>query len=133
MFGPSLVRNDVRDELIAVARKRRTVTYGYLMKKFGISRGHPSGTGIAGVIGEIGRYENERGAPGFGAIVVRKDTGYPGGGYFCYDDLPGRLRRARSQSANPRLSQAEKKYIDAERMTIWNYYQKRYPRGADRA
>ncbi|MBI3116687.1 MAG: hypothetical protein HYZ12_05035 [Thaumarchaeota archaeon] len=123
-----MIRKDVRDELIEVAKKRRTVTYGYLMKKFGLSRGHPRGCGIAGVIGEIGRYERERGAPGFGAIVVRKDTGYPGGGYFCYDDLPGRLRRARSQSANPRLSPAEKEHIDAERMTIWNYYQRHHRR-----
>ena len=123
-----MIRKDVRDELVEAARKRKTVTYGYLMKKFGISRGHPSGRGIAGVIGEIGRYEHERGAPGFGAIVVRKDTGYPGGGYFCYDDLPSHLRRAKSQSANPRLSRTEKEHIDAERMTIWNYYQRPHRR-----
>jgi hypothetical protein len=124
------MRKEVRDALIEVARKRKTITYGYLMKKFRISRGHPRGSGIAGVIGKISGYENERGAPGFGAIVVRKDTGYPGGGYFCYDDLPGGLRRARSQSANPKLSRAEKEYIDAERETIWNYYQNRYPKRA---
>ena len=125
-----MLRKEVRKALIKAARKRRTVTYGYLMKKFRISRGHPRGCGIAGVIGEIGRYEHERGAPGFGAIVVRKDTGYPGGGYFCYGDLPRGLRRARSQGANPRLSAAEKKHIDVERETIWNYYQKRYLRRA---
>ncbi len=123
-----MIREDVRDELIEVAKKRRTVTYGYLMKKFRISRGHPRGFGIAGVIGEIGRHEHERGAPGFGAIVVRKDTGYPGGGYFCYDNLPRGLRRGRDKGANPRLSGAEKEYIDAERETIWNYYQRRYLR-----
>jgi hypothetical protein len=110
--------------LMEAAAARRTVTYGRLMKKFKISRGHPAGVGIVGVISEIDRFEYERGAPGFAALVVRKDTGYPGGGYFCYDDLPVSLRRHNSQSANPRLSDAEKKYVRGQRERIWKYYSK---------
>jgi hypothetical protein len=115
-------REDVREELLAAAEARKTVTYGRLMKKFKISRGHPSGVGIVGVISAIDRAESERGAPGFAALVVRKDTGYPGGGYFCYDDLPPGLRRPSGQSAKPRLSDAEKKFIGEQREKIWGYY-----------
>ncbi len=118
-----MLRKDVREELIRAAAKRRTVTYGHLMKKFKIPRGHPAGAGIVGVIGEVDRFEYERGAPGFAALVVRKDTGYPGGGYFCYDDLPPGLRRPRNQSANPRLSHAEKKHIQEQQKRIWKYYE----------
>ena len=119
-----MLRRDVREELISAAREHRTVTYGRLMKKFKISRGHPSGAGIVGVISEVDRFEYERGAPGFAALVVRKDTGYPGGGYFCGDDLPDGLRRPRSRSANPRLSVAEKRYVRRQQDGIWEYYQK---------
>lgn len=94
------------------------------MKKFKISRGHPAGVGIVGVISEIDRFEYERGAPGFAALVVRKDTGYPGGGYFCYDDLPAGLKRPNGQSTNPRLSEAEKRYVVKQRERIWKYYSK---------
>jgi hypothetical protein len=115
-------RMDVREELIKAAGDGRTITYGYLMKKFRVSRGHPRGVGIAEIIGSIDRYEQERGAPGFGAIVVRKDTGYPGGGYFCYDDLSTDIRRSRDQRASPRLSEKEKRHIEAEQRKIWKYY-----------
>jgi hypothetical protein len=118
-------REDVREELLAAAEAGKTVTYGLLMQKFKISRGHPAGVGIVGVISAIDRAESERGAPGFAALVVRKDTGYPGGGYFCYDDLPPGLRRPNSQSARPRLSEAEKRFIRAQREKIWRYYSKR--------
>lgn len=118
-------REDVRRELLAAAEERRTVTYGRLMKRFGVSRGHPAGAGIVGVISAIDRVELERGAPGFAALVVRKDTGYPGGGYFCYDDIPPGLRRTRGGGANPRLSEAEKRFIARQREKIWRYYSDR--------
>ena len=120
-----MFRPDVHKELLRAARNRRTVTYGHLMRKFRISRGHPKGAGIVGVIGAIDRREYEKGGPGFAAIVVRKDTGYPGGGYFCYDDLPDHLRRPKGQGTNPRLSRAEREYIEGEQRKIWRYYRKR--------
>jgi hypothetical protein len=120
-----MFRRDVYKELLGAARSQRTVTYGYLMKKFGISRGHPRGAGIVGVIGEIDRREREKGGPGFAAIVVRRDTGFPGGGYFCYDDLPRLLRRPKDRGTNPRLSAAEREYIEGEWRKIWKYYGRR--------
>jgi hypothetical protein len=92
------------------------------MKKFRISRGHPKGVGIGGVIGEIDRDEYERGAPGFAALVVRKDTGYPGGGYFYDADLPIGLRRTKNGSLSPKLTEIEKRHVAAQQERIWNYY-----------
>jgi hypothetical protein len=34
-----------------------------------------------------------RGAQEFAAIIVHKDTGFPGEGFFCDDELPPSLRR----------------------------------------
>jgi len=122
-----LFREDLRQELIRTAAEGKTVTYGYLMKKFGVSRGSSEGDTIVGSIDEIDKREYLAGAPGFGAIVVRKDTGYPGGGFFCWDSIPPELRRSKDQGNNPRLSQTEKRYIKQEQEKIWRYYQSRYP------
>lgn len=111
--------------MVKAARQRKTVTYGYLMKKFGIPRGRAGGRGITAVIGEIDKREEDAKAPGFGAIVVRKDTGFPGGGFFCYDELPVDVRRETNSRRNPRLSKAEKEYVMKERQRIWDFYQRR--------
>jgi hypothetical protein len=118
------LKDDVRRELLRAAADRRTVTYGSLMRKFRISRGAPGGKGIVGVIGEIDRHEAQRKAPGFAAIVVRTDTGYPGGGFFCWDGIPPSLRRAKREGLNPKLSDAEKKYVRKLQEGIWGFYQR---------
>jgi hypothetical protein len=116
------LREDVRRELLKAASHQRTVTYGSLMRKFRLSRGAPGGNGVVGVVGEVDRREAQKGAPGFAAIVVRKDTGYPGGGFFCWDGVPSALRRPQREGSNPRLSGAEKKYIRKLQEEIWEYY-----------
>ncbi|HYC11691.1 MAG TPA: hypothetical protein VEC02_03415 [Nitrososphaerales archaeon] len=88
------------------------------MRKFHLSRGRR----ISAALGEADRAEHLRGAPGFAAIVVRKDTGYPGGGYFCDLDLPVSLRRPASRSTDPRLSTEEKDHVRVQQRRIWDYY-----------
>ena len=61
------------------------------------------------------------GSPGFAAIVVRKDTGFPGGGFFCWDGVPPALRRAKREGSNPRLSDAEKRYVRKLQEGIWSH------------
>lgn len=122
-----MLLDEMRKELINAAISRRTVTYGYLMRKFGMARGSSLGNTVVGALAEIDQQEYADGAPGFAAIVVRKDTGYPGGGFFCWDGVPPELRRAKSEGNNPILSEAEKKYIDREREKIWDYYKRRFP------
>ncbi len=105
-------------ELIRAARSRSTVTYGTLMRKHGLSRGRR----LSEVIAEADRAEARRQAPGFAAIIVRKDTGFPGGGYFCDEDLPPGLRRDRSRSSDPSLSREERKYVTVRQLEIWEFY-----------
>lgn len=90
------------------------------MKTFKVSRGRV----LSVLIGAVDRREDESGAPGFAAIIVRRDTGYPGGGYFCDEGLPPTLRRPGGRSTDPRLSASEKKYMKEQQETIWAYYGK---------
>ncbi len=108
----------LRQELLRTARARGTLTYGELMRLMGVSRGRP----LFEAISAVDRGEYARGAPGFAAIIVRKDTGFPGGGFFCDDDLPPFLRRPFSRANDPRLSAAEMNYVKEAQRRIWDYY-----------
>jgi hypothetical protein len=90
------------------------------MRRHGLSRGRP----LTNAIGEVDRLEAVLGAPGFAALVVRKDTGFPGGGYFCDDELPPNLRRSKERRTDPRLSSAEKDHILKQQKKIWKFYGK---------
>ena len=109
---------DLRRELLKAARARGTVNYGQLMRILGISRGRP----LFDAIVEVDKAEIARGAPGFAAIIVRKDTGFPGGGFFCGDDLPPTVRRPFERASDPRLSAAEMNYVKEAQRKIWDYY-----------
>ncbi|HYA56110.1 MAG TPA: low molecular weight phosphatase family protein [Nitrososphaerales archaeon] len=109
---------DLRRELLRKARVRETLTYGEMMRILGISRGHP----LFEAISAVDREEYSRGAPGFAAIIVRKDTGFPGGGFFCDDSLPSSLRRPISRASDPKLSAAEMNHVKEEQKKIWDYY-----------
>jgi len=108
----------MRRELQRAARGHETVTYGRLMKNHRLSRGRKLTLAIA----EVDRAEYEKGAPGFAAIIVRKDTGYPGGGYFCDDELPAHIRRPPDRNTDPKLSAAEREHIRRQQDRIWTYY-----------
>lgn len=108
----------LRGRLLAAARAHGTLTYGELMKLLGISRGRP----LFDAIVEVDRAEYARGAPGFAAIIVRKDTGFPGGGFFCDDGLPPSLRRPFSRANDPKLSASEMNYVKGAQKKIWEYY-----------
>jgi hypothetical protein len=113
---------ELRAELLKAALERRTVTYGYLMQKFNVSRGSQAGKTVVSLLDEIDKVEHAKAAPGFAALVVRKDTGFPGGGFFCWEGIPANLRRPWEKSQDPKLSESERKYIIAEQEHIWAYY-----------
>ena len=108
----------LRQVLLKAARARETLTYGELMRLMGISRGRP----LWETIVEVDKAEYARGAPGFAAIIVRKDTGFPGGGFFCDDELPPSLRRPFERASDPKLSAAEMNYVKEAQRKIWDYY-----------
>jgi len=45
------------------AGDRRTVTYGFLMRKFRLSRGASGGKGVVGMVGGVDRREARREPP----------------------------------------------------------------------
>jgi len=116
----------MRRRLLRAAESRRTVTYGDLMKELDLTRGG-AGETVVGVLDKIDRAESLSGAPGFAAIVVRKDTGYPGGGFFCWEGIPVEIRRPPNRRNDPKLSVEEKIYVREQQEKIWAYYG-----GADR-
>lgn len=109
---------ELRRELVRAARARGTLTYGQLMRIMGVSRG----PALLDSIAAVDKGEYSRGAPGFAAIIVRKDTGFPGGGFFCDSALPSELRRPYEKASDPRLTAAEMNYIKTEQKKIWDYY-----------
>lgn len=117
--GPLSTRlRRIRVDLLRAARGHTVMTYGALMRKYHLSRGRK----LSQTIGEIDRAECERGGPGFAAIIVRKDTGFPGGGYFCDDELPTALQRPRSRASDPRLTPVEVRHLRRRQRRIWEYY-----------
>ncbi|MDG6952788.1 MAG: hypothetical protein JRN55_00420 [Nitrososphaerota archaeon] len=114
---------ELRRELVRAAGSRGTLAYGQLMKIMGVSRGKA----LFDAIVAVDREEYARGAPGFAAIIVRKDTGFPGGGFFCDDELPQSLRRPYSRASDPRLSAAEMNYVKEAQKRIWDYYSSEAP------
>jgi len=65
-----------RARLAEVARHRGTVNYGDIMNELG-GRGH-----IGKVLDEVNRREHAKGHPMLSALVVQKDTGRPGDGFW---------------------------------------------------
>jgi arsenate reductase len=114
----SPAHEQLRGALVRAAKARGTLTYGQLMKIMGLSRGRP----LLEAISAVDRAEYFRGAPGFAAMIVRKDTGLPGGGFFCDDDLPPTLRRPPERASDPKLTAAEQNYVKEEQKKIWDYY-----------
>ena len=88
------------------------------MKRYHLSRGHV----LSRAIEEVDSAENKQRMPGFAAIVVRADTGFPGGGYFCDDGLPPSIRRSRVRSSVPRLSAEEIRHVKQSQQKIWACY-----------
>jgi len=117
---PAAALEVLRDELLKAARARGTLTYGQLMKIMKVSRG----PGLVDAISAVDRAEYSNGAPGFAAIIVRKDTGLPGGGFFCDPDLPPSLRRPYDRASDPKLSAAEMNYVKEAQRKVWDYYER---------
>ena len=113
----------VRSILLKAASRGEKVTYGTLMRTFGLSRGKA----LTRMISAVDYQEYASHAPGFAALVVRKDTGYPGGGYFCDSTLSPKLRRLPSRATDPRLSAAEESRVKRKQREIWRYYTKTRP------
>ncbi len=117
----------MREELLGAARSGEVMTYGHLMERYRLSRGRA----LSRAIGEVDVTESRAGAPGFAAIIVRKDTRLPGGGFFVGPDVPKALARSPERGSDPKLSRDEEDYVREEQKTTWEFYS-RYGRRPSR-
>ncbi|MCB9450941.1 MAG: hypothetical protein H6672_05845 [Anaerolineaceae bacterium] len=79
---------EARAILIEQARLRQTITYAELCTMMQTARIHYHSNTMVRLLDDIGRMEYEAGRPVLPAVVVTKQTGIPGAGYFR---LPGTL------------------------------------------
>lgn len=84
-------REQMRALLIDVAGQRGTITYGELARAVFEGRFSARSAALFQMLDEVCRIEDEGHDYEFGAIVVRRDTGIPGRGFFVFvDEVCGR-------------------------------------------
>jgi len=77
------MNQDLYEKLKGVARARSVITYSDIALLVGVDiRTSPGRREIGRLIAEVCAHEVEHGRPMLGSVVVRKDTGMPGDGYF---------------------------------------------------
>ena len=117
----------LRGDLIKTAKKRETIPYKTLMKRYEISRGTANGLGIGWLVGYVSEYESEHGRPLISAIVVRRGSqtklfpkGHPGSGFMQIDCIPKAMRR-KTRKDRP-LTPKEQRFIVQCQNDVWNYW-----------
>src|SRR4051812_35204452 len=75
-------KTELRTKLIEVARRASTITYEELASGLASVRLGPTAPALAWLLREISETEESRGRGLLTAVVVRKDTGLPGKGFF---------------------------------------------------
>ena len=81
---------EAKDFLIECARRRTTTSYSELCEKVTAIRLRPYSFAIVGFLNEICTEEDAAHGTMLASLVVRKDTGMPGDGYFGHADKLGR-------------------------------------------
>src|SRR5262249_18209735 len=85
--GWRTTREAMRAELIALAKKRQTITYSELGLLIGVHHRSPA---FMSILGEVCEDEENAGRGMICALVVGKATGIPGGGFFAGSAARGR-------------------------------------------
>jgi hypothetical protein len=77
------------ERLQQIARERETVYYSEIAPVLGIDTGDPYfGVRIGRILDEVNHAEHAAGRPLLSAVVIAKETGMPGEGFFtCARDL----------------------------------------------
>jgi len=84
------MRDEMRQVLSEVARNRETITYGELVTRVSGRRMSPRSAALSELLGEVCRVEDAERGTMLGSVVVRADSGMPGGGYFRHAAQMGR-------------------------------------------
>ncbi len=89
MTVPAGVPEELYTRLQAVAREQRTAAYSEVAPVAGVDTANPHFAAVLGaMLDEINRVEAGNGRPLISAVVIGKETGMPGQGFFkCARDL----------------------------------------------
>ena len=105
-------KEEVRQLLVARAKHQETITYSEVVQQVHTIQLQPDSQGFHHMLGEISEDENFAGRGMLSAIVVLKETGLPGKGFFT---LAEKLDRTVSDSYSF--------WID-ELKTVYSYWSK---------
>jgi hypothetical protein len=121
------LREDVVRLIVESAKRGRTITYGEIMRKCRIPRGQPThnGKAIGDVVGRISEWTWETSGIYLSAIVVHKDTGYPGGGFFGLSGIPAKFARDEAGWGDRRLTPGEKSFLSKRQQEVLTWAKRR--------
>ena len=77
-----VLRDEMRDVMVETARQGQLITYSELCAQLKTAYLHYHSPQIVRLLDEIGMVEKEAGRPILPAVVVGKQSGIPGAGYF---------------------------------------------------
>src|SRR5512141_2862155 len=105
----------LRDKLIETAKARDTVTYGEVAPLAGLDLSRPDDRElVAGLLREICLHEHQQGRPLLAAIVVHKDDGNPGRGFYKLAELLDRYAGGDAKS--------DRAFLEEEQERVWDYW-----------
>lgn len=89
MTAPAGISDGLYARLQSIAREQLTATYSEVAPTAGVDTANPHFAAVLGTrLDEINRMEAENGRPLISAVVIGKETGMPGQGFFtCARDL----------------------------------------------
>jgi hypothetical protein len=101
--------------LIQAAHSRGMATYAGIAHLTGLpTRGQAMASQVGHLVGEISEDEVGRGRPMLSALVVEKDTGRPGRGFYLLARNLGKL--------NGSSNTVEKKFLRKEKATLYEVW-----------
>ena len=77
-----LLRDEMREVMVETARQGQLITYSEMCAQLKTAYLHYHSPQIVKLLDEIGMAEHEAGRPILPAVVVGKQSGIPGAGYF---------------------------------------------------
>lgn len=97
------------------------------MRECHIPRGQPAhnGKAIGDVVGRISEWSRENWRIYLSAIVVHKNTGYPGGGFFGLPGIPAKFARDEAGWTDQRLTADEKAFLCKRQQEVFAWARRR--------
>ncbi len=84
------MKREISEILVETARRRATITYQQLTERLTVAQLAPNDPSLAPLLREISEAEDAAGRGLLTAVVVRRDTGRPGRGFYALASQRGR-------------------------------------------